>query len=740
MDLPPADPTSADTQAGDTRAGDTPEGAEYAIAASVSLQERRFRTLKAGDMFGVFDQSGNVLASPGGTEGIFWRDTRYLSVFDLLLNDARPMLLSSTLRDDNGTLTCDLTNPDLAEGSLRSIEHDIIHLRRSRFLWQGTCYERISIRNFSDSPQSLRLDVRFAADFADLFEVRGMTRSRHGEHHPPLIEAAGVMLAYTGLDARRRETRLRFDPAPETLAPGRARFRLELPPHGRCLVFIEIACDPLPAFVPPRASFLRCLVESRRWMRSSSANAAAIATSNEVFNEAMRRSISDLYMLVTDKPTGPYPYAGVPWFSAAFGRDALITALQTLWLDPRLACGVLRYLAENQADAEDLAADAEPGKILHEVRHGEMAELGEVPFRRYYGSVDSTPLFVMLAGLYLERTGDEATAWQLWPHIRRALAWIDDSGDRDGDGFVEYFRKTDEGLANQGWKDSYDSVFHADGSLAQGPIALCEVQGYVYAARRAAAAIARRLGQADVAEAEERAAEQLRLRFEAAFWCEEIGTYAIALDGAKRPCRIRSSNAGQLLLSGIVSRERAARVAEQLTSSRFFTGWGIRTVANGEARYNPMSYHNGSVWPHDNALIALGMARYGFTDHILKLFGGLYDASLYIDLRRLPELFCGFARRRGQGPTFYPVACSPQAWSATALPATLQAALGVSFDPATRTVSFTNPSLPDFLDEATLYNLQIGEARISVVFRRMGREVAMSVLERRGEIHAVMRS
>ena len=369
-----------------------------------------------------------------------------------------------------------------------------------------------------------------------------------------------------------------------------------------------------------------------------------------------------------------------------------------------------------------------------------MAELGEVPFRRYYGSVDSTPLFIMLAGLYLERTGDEATAWQLWPHIRRALAWIDASGDRDGDGFVEYFRKTENGLANQGWKDSYDSVFHADGSLAEGPIALCEVQGYVYAARRAAAAVGRRLGHADVAEEQERAAELLRTRFEAAFWCAEIGTYAIALDGMKRPCRIRASNAGHLLLSGIVSRERAMLVAEQLVSSRFFTGWGIRTVANGEARYNPMSYHNGSVWPHDNAIIALGMARYGFTSHILTLFGGLYDASLYIDLRRLPELFCGFARRRGQGPTFYPVACSPQAWSATALPATLQAALGVSFDPAGRTVSFTNPRLPGFLDEVTLHNLQIGDARLSVVFRRMGSEVSMSVLERHGEIHAIMRS
>ncbi len=737
MDLPTPAPDSVEP----SPRAESHEGAEYAIGASVSLQERRFRTLKAGDMFGVFDQSGNVLPSRGGTEGIYWRDTRYLSAFDLLINDCRPMLLSSTLRDDNGTLTVDLTNPDLVVGREQSLEHDVIHLRRSRFLWAGCCYERLSVRNYSDADQQVSIDIRFGADFADLFEVRGMVRHHHGEHHAPRLESDTATLSYTGLDKRRRETRLRFDPQPATLEPDRAHFVLALPAHGRALVFIEIACDAAAPANSARQNFLRQLVESRRWMRGASANAAAIATSNEVFNEAMRRSISDLYMLVTDKPTGPYPYAGVPWFSAAFGRDALITALQTLWLDPSLARGVLRYLALNQADHDDPAADAEPGKILHEVRHGEMAELGEVPFRRYYGSVDSTPLFVMLAGMYLERTGDEATAWELWPHIRRAIDWIERSGDRDGDGFVEYFRKTDEGLANQGWKDSYDSVFHADGRFAEGPIALCEVQGYVYAARRAAAAIGRRLGFADEAEGQHLAAERLRVEFERRFWCEEIGTYALALDGQKQPCRVRSSNAGHLLLSGIIPQERAVQVADQLLSSRFFTGWGIRTIANSEPRYNPMAYHNGSVWPHDNAMIALGMARYGLNEHILKLFGGLFDASLYIDLRRLPELFCGFPRRRGQGPTFYPVACSPQAWAATALPATLQAALGVGFDPAGRTVTFSNPSLPEFLQEVTLHNLTIGGARLSVVFRRAEHGgVSMNVLERSGEIHAVMRS
>jgi glycogen debranching enzyme len=369
-----------------------------------------------------------------------------------------------------------------------------------------------------------------------------------------------------------------------------------------------------------------------------------------------------------------------------------------------------------------------------------MAELGEVPFRRYYGSVDATPLFVMLAGAYLDRTGDLATLRGLWPHIVAALGWMDLYAGRDPDGFVSYFRQTEEGLANQGWKDSFDSISHADGTLAVGPIALCEVQGYVYAARRGAAEIARRLGHAEEAATQDGKADQLREAFERRFWCEDLGTYALALDGERKPCRVRASNSGHLLMAGICTPARALSVAEGLMGSRFFNGWGIRTLASDEARYNPMSYHNGSVWPHDNAVIAMGMAHYGFKPQAERLFGGLFDASLYVDLRRLPELFCGFVRRRGQGPTFYPVACSPQAWAATALHAALGASLGLSFNPDEQSVVFDNPRLPPFLDEVTLHNLALGPARISVVLRRMGSEVAMNVLNRTGTIRAVMRS
>lgn len=710
----------------------------YSVAAANSLQERRPNTLKHGDTFAVFDQNGDAYSGPGSAEGLFHRDTRHLSHLCLTINSARPLLLSSTLRDDNATLTCDLTNPDFVDQiGERLLRHDSIHLRRSRFVWNGTCYERVLVRNFHEEPQSIEIRIAFAADFADLFEVRGQQRKRRGQMHPPTTTGHEVRLSYTGLDGLQRTTRLGFEPAPSTLTAAAATYELELKPGESRTLFLEVNCQREPAIPIGHRSYFFALRDARRALRASSGRAACILSSNEVFNEVAQRSMSDLYMLITETPEGPYPYAGIPWFSTAFGRDAIITAMETLWLDPEIARGVLAHLAANQATDFDPLSDAEPGKILHEVRFGEMAELREVPFRRYYGSVDSTPLFVMLAGHYLQRTGDIETIRRIWPNIEAALTWIDDHGDRDGDGFVEYGRRTEDGLLNQGWKDSHDSVFHADGTLARGPIAITEVQAYVYGAWEAAAKMLRSLGQEDRASGFLARAEELRRQFDAVFFDEELGTYVLALDGDKNPCRVRSSNAGHALLTGLALPERVETIAKTLMSGASFSGWGIRTIPVTESRYNPMSYHNGSVWPHDNALIALGLARYGFRRAAARIFEGLFAASTYIELRRLPELFCGFPRQRAQGPTFYPVACIPQAWAAAAPLSLIQSCLGLEFNTKSMQVTFDTPVLPDFIERLEIKQLKIGRGSVHVAVHRSGTRVVVDLIERKGNVRVI---
>ena len=709
---------------------------EYYIAASSSLLEFRPRALKHGDTFALFDHYGDIPADLHTPTGLFHEDTRHLSRFELSLERYRPLLLSSTLQDDNAMLTVDLANPDIYRGGSIALSREILHLIRAKFLWQGSCYERLAMRNFDQKAHRIRLGFSYGADFADLFEVRGTERERRGEMRVEQPTASSVLFRYHGLDGLVRTTRIDFDPAPTALDRTEAVYELLLAPHQRAAVLVTVRCNSEQR--TSRGEFFAGFRQARKDLRAAASRATAVDSSDVMLNRVLCRSVADLYMLLTDTPQGPFPYAGIPWFSTAFGRDGIITALEMLWIDPVIAQGVLRFLAANQAHEVDPTRDAEPGKILHETRRGEMARLGEVPFGLYYGSVDATPLFVLLAARYFQRTGDRRTLEALWPSIEAALGWIDKFGDADGDGFVEYRPHPGKGLTNQGWKDSQDSISHADGRLATGAIALCEVQAYVYAAKREIAGVCRALGRSEAASALDQQAETLRQRFEDAFWCEELGTYAIALDGDKQPCRVVSSNAGHALFAGVASAERARRVAQTLLDRASFSGWGVRTLAVSARRYNPMSYHNGSVWPHDNALIGMGLSRYGLKDEALRLFDGIFDATKYMELLRPPELFCGFSRRRNRSPTLYPVACSPQAWAAAAPLALLEACLGLRCDHANGEIRFERPMLPQDIHELRIRRLRLADASVDLLLRRHESDVAVNVIERHNALRVVI--
>jgi glycogen debranching enzyme len=707
------------------------------VLADSSLTDERIRVLKHGDTFVLFDQYGDIRPSPKGEGGLYHDGTRFLSQFFLELEGSRPFLLSSTVRDDNDQLYVALTNPDLCRGGRVSFPMGTLHLAWRKFLWMGTLYQELRIENHGMQPVDAAIALRFAADFTDIYEVRGLKRKARGQDLETRVNDREVKLGYRGLDGVVRSTLLQFTPRPQSLSGDRATFEIGLAPKQAALLYVTVACEREPAR-PRILIFDRARADARTQLDFQVAQFCAIETGNGQFDALVKRATSDLHMMTTVLPTGMYPYAGVPWFNTPFGRDGIITALECLWLNPSLAQGVLRYLASTQAVGVIPEQDAEPGKILHETRKGEMAALGEMPFARYYGSVDSTPLFVVLAGAYYERTGDCRLIEDIWPNIEAALRWIDRYGDNDGDGFVEYDRRSDTGLLHQGWKDSDDAVFHADGTLASGPIALCEVQGYTFGAWMAGAALAMALTRPEQAARYASRAVTLKDRFEEAFWCGDLSTYALALDGDKRPCRVRTSNAGQCLFSGIAAADRALEVGRMLLQDDLFSGWGVRTLGAGEARYNPMGYHVGTVWPHDNALIASGLARYGMTSKVSRLFTGLFDAAMYFDLHRIPELFCGFQRDQGQGPILYPVACAPQAWSAAAVFLMFQACLGLRINALESRVSLVRPFLPPFLSRAKIMNLQVGAASADLLVVRHEHDVTVNVLRRTGDIDVVV--
>lgn len=639
--------------------------------------------LKSGDTVFVTGSEGQMRPETGAV-GLFHEGTRYLSRWELTLSGLPPIPLRASADLDAVELSVDATCQTL--GDLRAGD---VHLSREVLLESGHLYERLRLNN--QTPQAIRISIELAfdADFADLFEVRGNERPHRGRYSSEVLGTSTVAFSYEGLDRVTRTLHLSFDTVPARITRNSAVLEFELLPRKTEEIKISLLCTSLRASVPhtgpepdppsypaqwPEFDSLLNEILRRRRAHTPQLN---VESSNATFDSALTSARTDLAMLISERPTGPYPMAGIPWFATPFGRDGIITALQNLWWHPELSKGVLRFLALRQATEDDPARDSEPGKILHEERLGEMAALGEVPYGRYYGSVDSTPLFVLLAGRYFRTTGDKAFIESIWPNLNLAMLWIENYGDFDGDGFVEYGRRSKDGLIQQGWKDSHDSVFYADGTMVEGPVALCEVQAYVYEAYVAMEVMAVQFEGPSTSAAWGKKARTLKSAFDAAFFDAELGTYCLALDGKKNPCRVRSSNAGHCLFTGLALPERAERLKEDLLSSEMFCGWGIRTLASNEQRYNPISYHNGSVWPHDNSLIAAGLSRYGFFEAADQILHGTLALASHRQSHRLPELVCGFSSRRRGGPVPYPSACAPQAWAAGSLWLMLQASLGL---------------------------------------------------------------
>ena len=728
--------------------------------------------LKRGNLFAVTGRLGDIFPPGARDQGAYFEDTRFLSKLKLSVAGGPPVVLS-TQGSSEYTSQIDLTVTSQLFGGLFADPVNFLHLRREQ-LMDDQFVERLTLTNFLVRDVDYWVEYEFACDFADQFEVRGARRRSRGTFFRPRVSKDRVVFAYQGRDGVVYRSEVYFPGrSPDELSSDRAHFSFHLGPNESAQLELHAipslhvlrpgsvreAADSArhPGYRPPPLlselpetgwrypgsdeesdppaprRYEERMDRARSAYRSWAEASTRIQTSEEAFNWVIDQAVADLKALNIFWEGRRVISAGIPWYASPFGRDALITGFQALLINPEVARDSLLFLAAHQGRSVDDYREEEPGKILHEVRRGELARAGEVPHTPYYGSVDATPLFIILYSEYLQWTGDRATADQLLPAAEAALRWIDEYGDKDGDGFVEYQRKTERGLENQGWKDSRDGVPHLDGTPARPPIALVEVQGYCFDARRRMARIYRQLGRREEAARCTQRAVQLARRIDEAFWDERTGTYAIALDGQKQKVRSTASNMGHLLWSRAVPEAKARKVARALLSAEGFNGWGIRTLSRGQAAYNPLSYHNGTVWPHDNSIIAMGLSHYGMQREALQILSGAYAAARNFRHYRLPELFCGMSKGQQEQPVSYPVSCSPQAWASGAVFLLLRAVLGIYPDGPRRTMRIVNPQLPPWMNELTLRGLRVGGSRISLHFTRTGEGCFATVTEREGD-------
>lgn len=695
------------------------------------------QVIKEGDVFLCAASDGSIDGADGA--GFYTRDTRFLSYATMDIGGRAPILLSSSAERAHLAYV-DLTNPVLDDGT----PAQVLNIRRTRVI-DGSLFERLRIKNYGSTDVSTQLRFTYGADFADIFAIRGMFEVPAAVTDP-IVDDRLIEFSRVGPDNVLRRTRIDLGVTPDAVSSegGRTTVTFDLELAAGATRQFTFSIHPITEAEqvltePPRQTTYDVAVgELRRRMDRWEQSCTQIVTDNEVFNTLLQRGIRDLHALLTETTDGRYIAAGIPWYVAAFGRDSIITAHQILMLTPEPARDTLRLLARFQGTVEDPWRDEQPGKILHEVRTGALAGSSAIPHTPYYGSIDSTPLFLMLYGTYFKWTNDRALAEELLPSVHAALEWIDRYGDIDGDGFVEYEKKSDAGLDNQGWKDSYDSIVNTDGTLAKGPIALAEVQAYVYLAKHRIADVFDVLELKSEAATLRAQAMGLRRRFNEAFWMEDESYFALALDGDKKQVRSVTSNPAHGLYCHLLDPDKGAQVAKRLIQPDMFSGWGIRTMSKDAAAYNPMSYHNGSVWPHDNALIAAGLKRYGFHKQTNRIATALFDAALSMEYMRLPELFCGFTRRAPNQPVQYPVACSPQAWASGSPFLLLQSMLGLSASAHQNLLTINSPVLPPWLNTVELRNLRVGDSTLSLVFRREGETTSFSMLQKEGSVRVVM--
>ncbi|AFZ25269.1 glycogen debranching enzyme [Cylindrospermum stagnale PCC 7417] len=726
----------------------------------VSERQQPTLTVKDDDLFLVTDTMGNIsgcsLNDGSPSMGLFCCDTRFLSRLELQIDGRSPVLLSSTA-EKGFSLSVLCTNPRVEE----RLKADSVGIRRELVL-NGALFEELEVSNFSTTTVSFELSLSFDADYVDLFEVRGFGREKRGkilrllesthEDVPSTVvdgaklsevqssREESLTLAYQGLDGLVMESRIQFQyRQPDYFKGYTAVWQLELASHETQKLGYRVnmltnnkSSSTVNAAVTLVQAKAAELMEEQHWVQQIT----RISSDKSIFNRVVERAEQDMYLLRQSFGKHKTVSAGVPWFSTLFGRDSLITASQTLMLNPQIAKETLTLLAAFQGKAEDEWREEEPGKILHELRLGEMARCQEIPHTPYYGTVDATPLWLMLYAEYYAWTNDKETIEQLWPNALAAMEWIDHHTKETG--YLSYYRKSKRGLTNQGWKDSGDCIVDSKGNLAHGSIALCEVQAYVYAAKTRLAEIARMRKRLDLVERWQEEARELKVRFNKDFWIEDQDFCALALDGEGNQADSITSNPGHCLHLGIFTPEKAYSVAERLRAPDMFNGWGIRTLSSLSPAYNPMGYHIGSVWPHDNSLIAIGLRSLGLIDQALELFQGLFDMTNQQPYQRPPELFCGYELNGDNAPVHYPVACTPQAWATGSIFQLLQMVVNLVPDAQNNCLRIIDPALPESINRLSLHNLRVGPTILDLEFERSGSTTACRVIKKRGNLRVVI--